>query len=65
MKEFYYISRYAHNPNRPTEYYVGGGVWAKRDVDRIRIRLYENKEMAMHVSDNLTECDWHSVEIIT
>lgn len=59
----YYCVRYLHNPDRPTEYYVGGGVWAKKDVDRIKVRLYEKEDMAKLVIADLPETDWFAVEI--
>lgn len=61
--EMYYCTRYLHNPDKQTEYYVGGGVWAKKDLDRIRVRMYEKEGLARAVCDGYPESDWHSVQI--
>lgn len=61
--QMFYITRYEHNPNKDTEYYVGGGRWLSIRSNRISPRLYDNEDFCKVVVQGLDECDWHSLDI--
>jgi len=61
--KMYYCTRYLHNPNKETLFYVGGGRWEPVRNNRISPRLYTKEELAKCVIQDLTETDWFCVNI--
>ena len=67
--KMYYCTRYLHNPDIETQYYLGCGQWSTLQLQhglsnaRIALRLYTDETVAEQVIKDLTEGDWHEIEI--
>lgn len=64
--KMYYCTRFLHNPNRPTEYYVGiaNPDWKSKNQGSIKLKLFESEALVELMLQNIPETDWHEVEIV-